>query len=176
MDFKNIGSIKYLWELNAVYATDKEGDAFINKNRPKLFRKCLNTFLEKIIPEGEFGDVHLGYFYSWGVPLKPFLEKRPLGGLTLSIFPTKGIVEEYVVNSKEDFFTNIHQKLDPIIITDIQTGLYIHPSRTDSSISYGRKGHVLNRIWNAVLFKQNPIENKNNYDGFEGFLEEQHQN
>jgi len=167
-NFDAIGSIKYLFELNQV-PTDDRGMAFINKNRPELFKKCLNTFLEEIVPE-EDGDIQLGYFYSWGPPLRPFLPEYSWNGLTLSIFPTKGIIKSYTLNPEGNFLTNIHRSQDPIVITHIRTRLYIHPDITESHIHWGRRGGVPNKIDGAVLFRQNPVENKTVYEGFEDFV------
>ena len=101
MNYENICSIKYFPDFNKVNTWSKEGVAFINENRPELFRKCLDIFLEKIIPSNKEEDIHLGYFYANSGFLKFIDEKEPLiVGLTLLIFPSKGKIKKYVLNRK----------------------------------------------------------------------------
>jgi hypothetical protein len=165
MDFGNIGSIQYVWELNKWDSNkiNNKGKAFLNKNRPELFKKCLNTFLERI--DSKEGDIHLRYFYAY------FSHLEDVPSFSLLIFPSSGEID-YILNKEGNFFTNIHKNPDPIIINDIQTGLYISNDRTDSHLYYGynNKFMVPNRIYGVVLFRKNPVENKSQYENFEEFL------
>jgi len=168
MDFNNISSIQYLFELNHwPQKFDDRDIAFLNKIRPELFKKCLNTFLEKI-NSTDGSDIHLRYFYSQilGEYMKGFSN-----GLTLLIFPLSGEIKKYWLNKNGEFLTDIHRNPDPILITRIETGLYIDPNRTDAYFFNQRKHKVVqNKIDSVALFKKNPVINKSQYEGFEDFL------
>jgi len=168
MNFDNISSIQYLFELNnwPKNFTDKD-IAFLNKNRPELFRKCLDTFLAKIVTT-DGSDVNLRYFYTRA--LGEYMEDASYG-LTLLIFPASGEIKKYCLNPKGNFFTNLHKNPDPILIKMIKMGLFIHPEQKDDSFYYHRQRKTVpNRINEVLLFKRNPVENKRLYEGFEDFL------
>lgn len=170
MNYENICSIKYLPTLNKVNTWNSRGRIFLDIDRLELFRKCLDTFFEEIIPSKKGEGIQLGYFYSSAYHLDKFIE-TPFTGFTLLIFPSKGEIKKYVLNKEEEFLTNIHNNPDPIIISDIKTKLYLHPKKDENFLYVANRKSIPNRIFGAILFKHNPIEKPKLYPGFEEFLD-----
>ena len=169
MKLTNIDSIKYFPVLNKVNTWNSRGRIFLDTDRLELFRKCLDTFFEEIIPSKKGDGIQLGYFYANYYALRKFIE-TPIIGFTLLIFPSKGEIKKYILNPEEEFFTSIHNNPDPLIISDIKTKLYLHPKKDENFLYVADRKSVPNRIFGAILFKHNPLENKNLYSGFEEFL------
>ena len=89
--------------------------------------------------------------------------------LVLIIFPSEDI-ESYVLNPDEEFFSNVHQNSDPIIINCVY-GLHIHPRKTDEFIGLKGDGWVPNKIRGALLFRKSPLEDVSRYHGFKELIE-----
>lgn len=168
----NIGSIKYIPELNQINIYNNKSRIFLDNLSVDIIRKNLERLIEEVVPEGEWEDVHLGTFLSTfgGIRcIMPYWDWDE--DLTLINFPTKGKIKEYRLNKKYDFLSNIHQNPDPIIIRGILDAVPLHPTKREMRVWLPGWGiGAPNQITGTVLFKMNPFEPITKYPGFEELM------
>jgi len=79
-------------------------------------------------------------------------------------------LEDFEKGNIGDFFTNVHQDTDPLIVKNIE-GIYLHPTRHDPILRLTGNRYICNSITGAYLFKENPLKETNKYPGFELLLD-----
>ena len=133
---------------------------------------AMNRLLKKVvldvIPEEGWGDVSLEAFLSIQDPMGFFLRTVP-SVQSMLFFPQSGRIKEYKLNPKQEFFSNAHQDIDPIVVANFREPVFLKQSDPVSHIwAHGGK-YVHNVINGVILFKQNPFQNPNSYPGFKEF-------
>lgn len=166
---EGVERIIYTPSLNKIAIHHAKISTFYDNMHIDVVKKCLSVILEKIEAASDeelIIDSFLAH-YSYLQIIDDSIQTH----LGLLLYPKHGKVKHYFLNPKEDFFSNVHMQGDPLIVRDIQTGLHVHPRRTEDILEF-RRFAVSNRIEGALLFKRNPFEDLDYYEGFREFWEE----
>ncbi len=176
MNFRNVGSIKYRVDLNNIECDRRSRKAleeFFAEHGTAAIMKGLNLLIKRLIPKTE-GDVHLEGFFAEG---NAFCRMKDIPThLSMVIYPSKGQVKRYVL-SDAVFFSNAHTNPDPLIITNIDESLYLHPECRDDFFRLRPVGRVFTDFYipslvhNGVFFKRNPFLCPKDYEGFQRFMD-----
>jgi len=169
MKWEHIVRWKYREDLLTTYMTAKKATEFFTLFAKDAVQRALEAVVEDVVPT-KGSDVHLEAFLSTGEALK-FIGFELRGVLTMLVYPSKGEIEKYRF-TKDPFFTNAHQNPDPIVVQDIHPdkGILLNTKRPPGYVLLTRDLWIPNEISSALLFKKNPFENLEDYDGIEEFL------
>jgi hypothetical protein len=171
----NVSRVVYQSELNRIDFGEK-AQIFLKTLTIDKIKSVFDIVLEDIVV-GDGNDVSLNVFLSsldfmdaFSNPSSGELFSNPGGVLSMSIFPGKGVIEEYILNTNSYFFSNAHRNSDPLIVSRMKKLIYIHPNSTSDFLRFGRrypeKYQVPNCIDAVVLFKKDIKE----YEGYSDYL------
>lgn len=167
---ENVSSFKYEPSLTRTYTNNRRALAYLDVIPSERLQKHFESLVKRVQAEDESSDIHLQAFLSVFMPLEFFIENPPCD-LTLVVFPKYGQISQYVLREDEEFYSNIHQNPDPLIIKGIKRALYIKPSVRREDIWFpGKDDYIPNTIRGMVLMKRNPLKPQTNYPGFEEYL------
>lgn len=163
---ERVERISYSPSLNKLDLNIQKGFALYDCMHPEVVSKCLSRLVEKIEAEE---DIILDSFlasYRYIEIFDPSVETH----LCIFIYPKHGTINCYQLYRHGEFYSNVHTYRDPIVIKEIRSDLHVHPTRIDKNLYI--HGYPLdNIIEGAFLFKKNPFDHMEEYDGFKEFVE-----
>lgn len=145
-----VNRIRYVPELNKIYKSQRREGLFSDYGQA-LIEKTIACCVKNV--ECAEGSANLCGFLADNHGLNQIFEFHP-PEIVVCVYPEQGVVR-YLLNEDEEFFSNVHQNPDPIVIRQIVRGIHLHPIRTDDYLWWGRrKNSIPNRVNGLILFSR----------------------
>ena len=163
----NITQVTYRNDLLVTYMLAPKGIAELNTHGERNKKRALNKVIKDAIPEGGWGDIRLEAMLADHRAIEDLVEFVPKVQAYL-YWPKEGKIQEWKLNPKARFFSNLHQNPDPLVIKDLQ-GIKFYKTM-DPYTWQPRGGSTPNVVGGVLLFKENPFKNPEKYPGFQEML------
>ncbi len=132
--------------------------------------KTLEIFSSVVREVSSAQGVKLGAIFSSRNFVESFAQSEDR--FSLLVYPLDRIEVDYQLRTDRYFLSNIHEKPDPIYITNMRYNIFLLKDSTEQFVwmhgpNKGRGGTwVPNHVSSIFLFKNNPFNNSHLYPGF----------